>query len=100
MIVKDVSIPQIHFKDNLSGWTTTGFVPVRTNALPSAWTLQLIESTSKGTVVQKVRLNAGHRGSITIDPAKLGLKHLTAVVFTSAPKTTVQSTYSLTTSTS
>jgi hypothetical protein len=49
-------------------------------------------------VVKKVTLNSAQHGSIHIDPVKLGLKHLTAVVFGSAPKTTVQSTYTLTTS--
>jgi hypothetical protein len=99
MVVKDITIPEIHFKDNLSGWTATGFVPVRKNALPSKWSVQLVETTNSGVTVQRVPLNAKQQGSITIDPAKLGLKHLTAVVFTTAPKTTVKSTFTLSTST-
>jgi hypothetical protein len=100
MVIKDITIPQIHFKDNLSGWTANGWIPMRSDALPSQWTLQLIESTSKGTLVQKVPLNSVQHGSISINPARLGLKHLRAVVFSTAPKTTVQSTFTLSTSTS
>lgn len=99
MIVKDITIPQIHFKDNLSGWQATGWVPVRTNALPSKWTVQLIETTGKGTVVQQVPVGSSQHGSIAIDPGKLGLKHLTAVVFSTAPKTTVGSSFTINTST-
>jgi hypothetical protein len=100
MVIKDIAIPAIHFKDNLTGWKATGWVPVQTNALPEKWTVQLIETTSKGTVVQKVPLDSAQHGSISIDPGKIGLKHLTAVVFVTAPKTTVASPYTITTSTS
>lgn len=100
MVIKDIAIPAIHFKDNLSGWKAKGWIPVRTNSLPEKWTVQLIETTGKGTVVQKVPLDGAQHGSIAIDPGKIGLKRLTAVVFSTAPKTTVPSSYTITTSTS
>lgn len=92
--VKDITIPEIGFRDNFSGWRQDGFVPVLTNALPSGWTVQLISYTKAGVSVSKLPLS-GARGSVLIDPATQGLKKLIVAVFTTAPKTTAQSTYQL-----
>jgi hypothetical protein len=94
-VVKDVTIPEIGFRDTYTGWHTRGFVPVSLNALPSPWTVQLISYTDKGVSVSQFPLSQDNKGSVLIDPAKQGLKKLVAVLFSVAPKTTVQTTYQL-----
>ena len=93
--VKDVTIPAIGFRDAYTGWHAQGFVPVSSNTLPSPWTVQLISYTDKGVTVSQLPISQADKGSILIDPAKQGLKKLVVVLFTAAPKTTVQTTYQL-----
>lgn len=95
MTVRDISIPEIGFHDNFTGWDARGFIPVAHNALPSHWYVRLIEYTTSGTTVSTMPLNSADTGSIAIDPNSLHLTKLVAVVYSTAPKTTVQSTYSL-----
>jgi hypothetical protein len=92
MAIGDISVPEIHFRDNGSGWSSSGFVPLGADQLPSQWTVQLIETTDHGVAVTKLPIANG-KGAIDIDPAKLGLKKLVVVTFTTAPKSTVQSSY-------
>jgi hypothetical protein len=93
-VVKDLSIPEIGWRDNFTGWTPQGFVPVSTNALPDIWTVQLISYTSKGVDVSSMPLK-NDAGSVLINPAKQGLKKLVAVIYATAPKTTVKSSFDL-----
>ena len=93
-VVKDISIPEIGFRDDFTGWSQQGFVPISRNALPARWTVQLIAYTAKGIVVSSMPLTAA-KGSMLIDPAQQGLKKLAVVVYTAAPKTTVTSPFEL-----
>jgi hypothetical protein len=93
-LISHIAIPQIGYHDNGTGWTAHGFVHIGTNSLPSQWTVQLISTSARGASVSTLPLSGGH-GSITIDPVKTGLKKLVVVVFSTAPKTTVPSTYTL-----
>jgi hypothetical protein len=96
LLMKGLSIPEIGWRDNFTGWTAKGFMPIHDSALPNDWMVQLISYTSRGTSVSTLPLSASMHGSITVDPAKQGLKKLVVVVFTTAPKTTVATTYQLT----
>jgi hypothetical protein len=98
-LISNISVPKIGYHDDGSGWSTHGFVRLTANRLPSQWTVQLISYTSKGTSVSTIPVSARH-GSITIDPSKTGLKKLVVVTFSTAPKTTVQSQYTLSASSS
>ncbi|MBV9279503.1 MAG: immune inhibitor A, partial [Chloroflexi bacterium] len=70
-VVKNLSIPQIGWRDTFTGWTAQGFVPITTNALPSTWTVQLISYTARGIEVTRLPVSGGN-GSLSIDPAKEG----------------------------
>jgi immune inhibitor A len=93
--IKDLTIPEIHYRDNFTGWHPSGFVPVLQNALPNKWRVQLIAHNSKGIAVTTLKLK-GSKGSVVINPAQTGLKKLVVAVYTSVPKTTVTSAYTLT----
>lgn len=95
-VMKDIAIPEIHFRDNFSGWRQHGFLPISVNAMPNAWRVELISYTTHGTSVRALPISGGNHGSLRIDPRKEGLKQLVAVVFTTAPKTTLRSSYVLT----
>jgi hypothetical protein len=94
-LMRSLSIPEIHWHDNFSGWTAKGFLPISSNILPSNWMVQLVAYTTKGISVSTMSLASTERGSITVNPAKQGLKKLVVVVFTTAPKTTVWTNYQL-----
>jgi immune inhibitor A len=95
MLMKDLFIPAIGWRDNYTGWAANGFVPIRTNAMPDDWTVDLISITAHGTTVNRLPLSATEQGSLLVDPSKNGLKKLVAVIFTTAPKTTVETSYQL-----
>jgi hypothetical protein len=57
--------------------------------------VQLIAYTSSGVTVRTLPLSSSEQGSTVIDPAKQGLTKLVVVVFTTAPKTTVSTGYTL-----
>ncbi len=94
MILKDISIPEIGFHDTFAGWQVHGFVPVMQNVLPSTWHVQVISYGRNGPTVRALRVHGG-RGSLSIDPARTGLKKMVIAVFSTAAKTTVASTYHL-----
>lgn len=93
-LVKNISIPEIGFHDNYSGWKRQGWVPIPTNMLPTNWTVQLVGYTAHGVKVTSMRTSQG-RGSTTVQPGKSGLRSLVVVVYTAAPKTTVTSKFKL-----
>lgn len=95
-VISKIAIPEIGYHDTFRDWTLQGFAPVATNALPSHWQVRLIEDTAHGHVVRSLPLSAAS-GSVLIDPGKAQLKKLVIAVFTAAPKTTVKSTYQLST---
>jgi hypothetical protein len=94
LLLQGMSIPEIGFHDNYTGWKQQGFVPIFANSLPANWHVQLIEYTKNSTQVRSLPLTAGSGGNFTaslkIDPTKTGVQKLIAVVFYTAPKTTVQ----------
>jgi immune inhibitor A len=95
MVMRNLAVPEIGWRDNFTGWTHHGFLPITTNALPSTWTVDLISYTTHGTTVSRLPLSSIEQGSLLIDPSKTGLKKMVAVVFTTAPKTTVVGGYQL-----
>lgn len=102
MAVRNIAVPQIGYRDTFAGWRRNGFVPVLTNSLAARWQVRLIEYTATGVRVRSLPLRQGGSdrvptatGSLRIDPAKLGLQKIVAVVFYGAPKTTVQIPWSL-----
>jgi hypothetical protein len=99
MLVQNVAIPQIHWRDDFTGWTKAGFKQVSVNALPAQWHVRLIEYTKSGPHVRSLPIAINAKGQVTgslhIDPAKLGLRKLVAVGFFTAPKTTVMLPYAL-----
>ncbi|MGH2447081.1 MAG: hypothetical protein ACRDFS_00530 [Chloroflexota bacterium] len=96
MVVKDITIPQIGFHDHLTGWTRAGFVPVIRNALPNHWTVDLIEETANGDFVTQRPVGSGDNLDLSINTSDHGGLHkLVAAVFTTAPKTTVRTGFSL-----
>ncbi|GAC1398203.1 MAG: immune inhibitor A [Chloroflexota bacterium] len=95
MVLKNIAIPEIGFRDTYTGWALHGFVPVSANALPSNWTVRIIAYTAGGRRVLRLPLSSAKRGSILIDPTRQHVKRLVVVVFTAAPKTTVSSTFTL-----
>jgi len=98
-VVRNISIPEIGFRDSYTGWQEHGYVPVGVNALPSHWVVQLVAYNANGVTVSSLPLLAHSHGSIVINPASQSLKKLVVAVFTSAPKTTVDSSYGLSAST-
>jgi len=95
MVVKNVSLPAIKFHDTFAGWRSHGFVPITANALPNSWYVQLISYTNSGITVSRLPLSAANSGSISIDPAKQGLKKLVISIFTAVPKTTKPAKFTL-----
>jgi immune inhibitor A len=95
MAISHITIPEIGFRDQLSGWQQHGFLPVRQNLLPSVWTVQLIETTDHGIEVKHLPLDSRNQGALTIDPAVSHLKHVTVIISSAAPKTTVRSPFTL-----
>ncbi len=93
--LRDITIPEIGLHAGFSGWTSNGFVPVKHNAIPESWAVQLIENTAHGLVVQRVPVNAAGTGSLLVDPTKNQIKKLAIAVSPMASKTTVQSTFQL-----
>jgi len=93
--IRHITIPDIGFHDDLTGWSTRGFVPVASNLLPSRWNVQLLAYTAHGLHVSKLPLSAADTGSVLIDPAKEGLTKLVVVAFTAVPKTTVKTSYTV-----
>jgi hypothetical protein len=69
--------------------------------LPASWHVRLIEYGTAGTHVQSLPLEqsttgAGNTiGTVRLDPVKLGLQKVVAVVFFTAPKTTAQLSWRL-----
>ena len=96
MAIRDIRIPEIGFKDNYTGWSDGGFVPVQHNAELNRWRVELIEYTHHGVHVARLPLSATMKGSVMIDPAKKGLTKVVAVVFSDAPKTTASAPFTLT----
>jgi immune inhibitor A len=94
LLIKNISIPQIHYRDTGTGWTEHGFVPTGPGVLPTQWTVELISYTAHGVAVSDLPLSGGS-GHLTVNPAKTGLKKLVIIAFTTAPKTSVPSTYTL-----
>ncbi|HZS93218.1 MAG TPA: hypothetical protein VFA78_00335 [Chloroflexota bacterium] len=97
LAVRNIAIPAIGYRDNGAGWHAAGFVHVLGNRLPNQWTVQVIEHTAKGVSVKQMPVGANGRGSLTINPA--GLTKIEVAVFTTAPKTTDRSPYTLSAST-
>jgi hypothetical protein len=95
LVVKNISVPEIGFRDDQSGWQAQGFIPVTTNALPSTWVVQVIAYTSHGVKVRNLPLPDNHTGSLLIDPSKDGLTKIIVVIFNAVPKTTVTAGYQL-----
>jgi hypothetical protein len=95
-LMRNLSIPEIKWHDNFTGWNAKGFLPVYSNLLPSDWMVQLISFTAKRTTVSTLPLSATKQASIVINPGKQGLKKLVVVVFTITPKSTVNTSYQLT----
>jgi len=95
LALRAITIPEIGFHDNFSGWRPSGFVPVAHNSLPSKWQVWAVESGSKGTQVVRMPLSSTDQGSLAVDPVKAGISRIVLVVFTTAPKTTVRSNFSL-----
>jgi hypothetical protein len=93
-VLRGLSIPEIHWTDNFTGWSPRGFVPVAKDSLPARWIVQLVSYTNKGTQVSTMPLS-GNKGSVQVNPAQQGLKKLVVIVYTTAPKTTVSSGYTL-----
>jgi hypothetical protein len=96
-VLRNLSIPEIGFHDTYSGWSLEGFVPVSANAVADGWNVSLVAYTSHGTHVMHVPVSAAGTASATIDPTRNGLKRLVAVVFVTAPKTTDETSYTLST---
>jgi hypothetical protein len=67
---------------------------VAKDSLPARWIVQLVSYTNKGTQVSTMPLS-GNKGSVQVNPAQQGLKKLVVIVYTTAPKTTVSSGYTL-----
>ncbi|HLJ67154.1 MAG TPA: hypothetical protein VKX16_07315 [Chloroflexota bacterium] len=95
LVMKDLAIPAIGWHDDFTGWQQHGFLPITANALPSDWTVELVSYTSHGVTVSRLPLSSAQQGSMLIDPAKAGLTKLVAIVFTTAPKTTVRTPFTL-----
>lgn len=95
MALRGLYIPEIGFRDNFTGWSARGFLPVTHNVLPSNWTVKLIEYRAKGVRVTHLALSAAKAGSIAINPAALHLQKLVVAIFTTAPKTTVKTSFEL-----
>ncbi|HEX8918751.1 MAG TPA: hypothetical protein VF898_09620, partial [Chloroflexota bacterium] len=96
MVFRKLSIPEIGYQDNWTGWHAAGFVPVAVNSLPTDWTVQVIGYTAHGETVSTMPLK-GDKGSILIDPVKSGFKKLVVAVFTTSPKTRETASYQLST---
>lgn len=96
MAIRDVAIPEIGYRDNGSGWLAQGFVRVARNAVLNRWNVQLIEYTTRGPRVVALPVAATGRGSMRLDPTRLGLTKLVVVISSAAPKTTATAPFSLT----
>jgi hypothetical protein len=104
MAIRDISIPQIGYKDDgsrtsapgLAGWTPQGFVDVEANHVANPWTVQLIEYTTHGPQVVRMPLTEMDHGSMRITPGQKGIKRIVVVVSSAAPKTTAQARFTLT----
>lgn len=94
-VVRNIAIPEIGFHDTFTGWHQSGFFPVTGNAVAADWTLDLVLYTSHGVHIRHVPVSAAGNLSTTLDPAKDGIKRVVTVVFVTAPKTSVQSSYTL-----
>ncbi len=94
-VVRNIAIPEIGFHDTFTGWHQSGFLPVTGDAVAAEWSLDLVLYTSHGVHIRHVPMSATGNLSTTIDPVKDGIKRIVTVVFVSAPKTTVQSAYTL-----
>jgi len=92
MVIKNITIPEIHWSDDGSGWQANGFVPTLSGRVPLRWDVQLVEYGARGPHVVPMPV-AGARGSMTLNTA--GLTKLVVVAFSSAPKTTARSAYTL-----
>lgn len=94
-VIRNIAIPELHYRDNFRDWSLQGFAPVFNNTLPSHWRVRLIETTASGPRVLNLPLSVLKSGSLVVDPAREQLKKLVIAVLTTAPKTTVKSTYQL-----
>jgi len=94
MVVKNIRIPEIGFRDTFSGWKQQGWLLIPQNALPSHWMVQLVGYTASGVKMMRMPIQAG-QGSMLIQPVKLGLSRLTAIIYTEVPKTTNESAFTL-----
>jgi hypothetical protein len=94
-VVRNIAIPEIGFHDNFSGWHQEGFLPVVGNAVAADWSLDLVLYTNHGVHIRHVPVSAAGTATNSLDPTKEGIKRIVAVVFYTAPKTTDQSSYSL-----
>ena len=94
-VVRNIAIPEIGFHDNFTGWHQSGFFPVTGDAVAAEWSLDLVLYTNHGVHIRHVPVSASGTATSTLDPVKDGIKHVVAVVFVAAPKTSVQSSYTL-----
>ncbi len=96
MLVKNISIPEIHFRDNFTGWTQRGWIPIMSNAIPSHWVVQLVRWTKHGVDVSRMPVSSSGQGFALVQPNKEGLQKLVVEVHTEGEaKTTVKSQYKL-----
>jgi immune inhibitor A len=94
-VVRNIAIPEIGFHDNYTGWHQAGFLPVAGNAVAADWTLDLVLYTNHGVHIRHVPVSAAGTAVSSLDPVTDGIKRIVAVVFATAPKTSVQSSYTL-----
>jgi immune inhibitor A len=99
-LLSGISVPEIGFHDGFSGWQQKGFVPIFSNSLPASWQVRLIEYGTSGTQVHSLQLEQSSSGAANTTgtlrlPVSLGLQKVVAVVFYTAPKTTVHLSWRL-----
>jgi immune inhibitor A len=98
MLVQNITIPEIGFRDSLAGWNPHGFVPVLDNSLPAGWHVRLIENTDRGLTVTSLPLSASKSGALVVDPRRDHDSNLTVAIYFTAPKTTVKAAFKVTAS--
>lgn len=96
-VVKNIAIPEINFRDNFAGWHQEGFLPVIGDAVAADWSLDLVLYTNHGVHIRHVPVSAAGTAFAALDPVKDGVKRIVTVVFVTAPKTTVATSYTLST---
>lgn len=94
-VVRNIAIPEIGFHDKFTGWRQQGFLAVAADAVAADWTLDLVLYTNHGVHIRHIPVSASATATTSLDPVKDGIKRIVAVVFTTAPKTSVPASYTL-----